>query len=64
MSKIIETLIIMFFEMFNAKKQERKRWSEYSKIHVSKPNAHLQRSRYTCLLDFNELSFYDSPNAI
>ena len=43
------------YEMFNPKKQEKMRRPEFSKIHISETKAHVQRSRDTCLMDFDEL---------
>ena len=54
----------MFFEMFNAKRHEKKRRPVFSKIHISETKAPLQRSRDTCLMDFDTLLFYHSPIAI
>ena len=45
-------------------KNKQKRRSEFTKIHIPEIKAHLQRSRDTCLIDFDKLSFYRGPIVI
>ena len=54
----------MFFKMFNTYNREKKRWPEFSKIHISETKVHLQKSQDPCLMDFDKLSFYHGPIAI
>ena len=65
--KTLLSTFFMIFEMFNSKKQEKreKKWRpEFLKIHISETKADLRRSRNTCVMDFDKLSFYRGLIAI
>ena len=50
--------------MCNAKKQDKKAAAEVFENSYFRTKVHLQKSRDTCLMDFDKLVFYHDPIAI